>query len=200
MWFRRRPPTKPLRETDPEYTKKEGADSAPNLPRRVNLAGSSARISPLRSTQLGGPAPEKPAQRHSSPRFHQALPQIPTQIEPLLFEVDPTLSSWLWAAAQTRDLSPEALVAELLLRGLEQQAQRDRIETVLTALTPRECEVVQLAARGLTNQQIAEALVISPETVKTHVRHALEKLGLHSKVDLRLLLREGKIRWWKRSE
>jgi RNA polymerase sigma factor (sigma-70 family) len=106
----------------------------------------------------------------------------------------------LWTAAQARDLAPEELVAELLLRGLEQQAQRDRIEATLAALTPREREVVQLAARGLTNQQIAEALVISPETVKTHVRHALEKLGLQSKVDLRLLLLEGKVRWWKRNE
>jgi RNA polymerase sigma factor (sigma-70 family) len=134
------------------------------------------------------------------PPVRQRPPQTPPRAEPLLFEVDPTLSSWLWTAAQARNLTPEELVAELLLRGLEQQAQRDRIEAVLAGLTPREREVVQLTARGLTNQQIAEALVISSETVKTHVRRALEKLGLQSKVDLRLLLLEGRVRWWKRNE
>jgi len=47
-----------------------------------------------------------------------------------------------------------------------------------------------LTLSGLTNRQIAAALVISPETVKTHLRHTLEKFELRSKADLRLLLRD----------
>ena len=63
-----------------------------------------------------------------------------------------------------------------------------RAETALASLSPREQQVTLLTLQGLTNRQIATMLVISPETVKTHVRHALEKFGLHSKDELRLLL------------
>ncbi len=48
-------------------------------------------------------------------------------------------------------------------------------------LTPRELEVARLIAQGLTNREIAEALVVSPETVKTHVAHILRKLELRSR-------------------
>lgn len=50
--------------------------------------------------------------------------------------------------------------------------------------------MARLTARGQTNCQIAHALRIAPETVKSHVRNTLNKFGLHSKADLRLLLKE----------
>ena len=46
------------------------------------------------------------------------------------------------------------------------------------ALTPRERDVAALIADGRTNRAIADALVISPATVKDHVHHILEKTGL----------------------
>jgi DNA-binding NarL/FixJ family response regulator len=51
-------------------------------------------------------------------------------------------------------------------------------------LTPREREVVSLVARGLTNPDIAERLVISPATSKTHVSRAMLKLGAHDRAQL----------------
>jgi non-specific serine/threonine protein kinase len=51
-------------------------------------------------------------------------------------------------------------------------------------LTSRERDVVRLLAQGCTNREIAEALVISRGTVRTHVAHVLEKLDLHSRVEL----------------
>ena len=51
-------------------------------------------------------------------------------------------------------------------------------------LTPREREVAQLAARGLSNRQIAEALVITERTAANHLQHSLEKLDLHSRTQL----------------
>jgi two-component system, NarL family, response regulator NreC len=51
-------------------------------------------------------------------------------------------------------------------------------------LTAREREVLECIARGLTNRQIAEELFVSVNTVETHRRHLLEKLGVHSRAGL----------------
>jgi DNA-binding NarL/FixJ family response regulator len=44
-------------------------------------------------------------------------------------------------------------------------------------LTPREAEVLSLVARGLSNREIAESLVVSEATVKTHINHVFSKIG-----------------------
>jgi DNA-binding NarL/FixJ family response regulator len=48
------------------------------------------------------------------------------------------------------------------------------------ALTTREAEILRCCAAGLTQPAIARRLVLSPHTVRTHVRNLLAKLGLHS--------------------
>jgi ATP/maltotriose-dependent transcriptional regulator MalT len=63
------------------------------------------------------------------------------------------------------------------LGGLRTRAVRD--PTAL--LSPREFEVLGLIARGYRNQEIATALVLSLSTVKVHVRHIFEKLGVRSR-------------------
>ena len=55
-------------------------------------------------------------------------------------------------------------------------------------LTPREEEVLDLLAEGLSNQDIAEALVISVKTVKTHVSNILQKLHLSNRQEARFWL------------
>ncbi|GLY26809.1 response regulator transcription factor [Kineosporia sp. NBRC 101731] len=52
----------------------------------------------------------------------------------------------------------------------------------LKALTPREIEVLKLIAEGMSNVEIAEAMVVSRETVKTHVSRILTKLDLRDRV------------------
>jgi DNA-binding NarL/FixJ family response regulator len=57
-------------------------------------------------------------------------------------------------------------------------------------LSARELEVVRLVGRGLSNQEIADALVFSLATVKTHVRHLLQKLNLRDRVHAVVLAHE----------
>jgi DNA-binding NarL/FixJ family response regulator len=60
------------------------------------------------------------------------------------------------------------------------------------ALTDREREVLVLVAKGLSNQQIADSLVISERTARTHVSNILSKLGVASRTQAALLaIREG---------
>jgi DNA-binding NarL/FixJ family response regulator len=53
----------------------------------------------------------------------------------------------------------------------------------LTDLTPREIEVLQCLADGLTNQAIGQRLYLSPNTVGNHLQRAMAKLGAHSKLE-----------------
>jgi DNA-binding NarL/FixJ family response regulator len=105
-------------------------------------------------------------------------------------DVGDDLAERLEHLARARGETPEGLAGDLLRRALEQEAHRRQAEAALAGLTPRQREVARLAASGRTNRQIARELWLSPETVKTHLRRALEHFDLHSKTELRLLLRD----------
>ena len=79
----------------------------------------------------------------------------------------------------------EALLAPTITRRLIAEFARLRPRQVrpesLSELTPRETEILGLVAEGLSNGEIATRLVLSDETVKTHVSHVLRKLGLRDR-------------------
>jgi len=82
----------------------------------------------------------------------------------------------------------EALFAPTVLQRLVAHYVRRpptgvaRLDGPLSDLSEREAEVLRLVGRGLSNAEIADELVISTATVKTHVRHVLQKLGLRDRV------------------
>lgn len=61
-------------------------------------------------------------------------------------------------------------------------------------LSPREREVLDMLSRGLTGEDVARALVLSPETIRTHVRNAMDKLEAHTRVHaIAIALRSGEL-------
>lgn len=90
--------------------------------------------------------------------------------------------------------SGDALIAPSVTKRLIGEfAGRPESKTVdgLDDLTEREREVLAQVARGLSNQEIAEALFVSETTVKTHVSHILTKLHLRDRVQAVVLAYES---------
>lgn len=62
-------------------------------------------------------------------------------------------------------------------------------------LSPREAEILELLATGHTGEQVAEGLVLSPETIRTHIRNAMSKLGARTRTEAVVrALERGEIR------
>jgi DNA-binding CsgD family transcriptional regulator len=84
------------------------------------------------------------------------------------------------AFAEGMTLDEDAVVAYVeRARG-----ERKRPSAGWQSLTPTESEIVRLAASGLTNREIAEKLIMGAETVKTHLSHIYDKLGVRSRAAL----------------
>ena len=90
----------------------------------------------------------------------------------------------------------ESLLAPAITRRLIEQFVRrpppgSAKPPQLEELTERELDVLMLLARGLSNAEIAEELVLTEATVKTHVTHILTKLGLRDRVQAVVLAYES---------
>jgi DNA-binding NarL/FixJ family response regulator len=101
----------------------------------------------------------------------------------------------------TKDLSPEALLRAIrgtqrgelaMSRRYAARAIRHFVESarragggsgVIAGLSPRENDVLRMLAEGLTDREIAAALVISPRTVETHVSNVLHKLNVRKRAE-----------------
>jgi DNA-binding NarL/FixJ family response regulator len=95
------------------------------------------------------------------------------------------------AAAVRIVASGEALLAPAVTRAVVEEFARRPVPkepaalpAVLSELTPREREVLDLLARGLSNPEICAQLVITEATAKTHVARILQKLGLRDRVQV----------------
>jgi DNA-binding NarL/FixJ family response regulator len=90
----------------------------------------------------------------------------------------------------------DALIAPAVTRSVIEEFVRrapapSAPAPALDGLTEREREVLELLARGMSNAEIADRLVVSAGTVKTHVAHVLGKLGLRDRVQAVILAYES---------
>lgn len=75
-------------------------------------------------------------------------------------------------------------VAQMLITEFLTEVTAGEHGETYESLTPREKEVLNLLARGMTNPQVAESLVISVRTVETHRAHIMDKLGFRDRSSL----------------
>jgi len=127
----------------------------------------------LRET-MGAPLP-----LHERPFYERTIAQARTMLGEQAFAA---------ACTQGRTMSPEQILAS---PGGIIQPPQETVQTPLSSnhpsfsypagLTQRELEVLRLVAKGLTNAQIANQLIVSPHTIHTHVRSILSKLAVTSR-------------------
>ncbi|HYV02518.1 MAG TPA: response regulator transcription factor, partial [Actinomycetota bacterium] len=87
------------------------------------------------------------------------------------------------AAAAGEILVDRVALARLLPQVARERERRRDAQLLLSQLTDRERQILTLLSEGLRNDDIAARLFISPQTVQTHVRNLLGKLGVHSKLE-----------------
>jgi len=90
-------------------------------------------------------------------------------------------------------LVPPAMLRGLLARIFRQRDEQDQALRAVSRLTRREREVLALLAEGADNDTIAQALVISPQTARTHIQNVLAKLGVHSRLEAAMFVTQNGI-------
>ena len=91
------------------------------------------------------------------------------------------------------DAVREAAAGRSVLSPEVQQRLVARMTSPATALSPRESEILEALAGGATNRQVAKALFISESTVKTHLVHLYEKLGVDNRTAALRVARERRL-------
>ena len=80
-------------------------------------------------------------------------------------------------------LVPPRMLGPLLAGLLRRKKEQDFAHSRISNLTRREREVLALLSEGADNEGIARALVISPQTARTHIQNILSKLSVHSRLE-----------------
>ncbi len=132
------------------------------------------------------------AQRNEETAARVGLAMATEVLDPFVIAVRaaPQLGAFIAGQRQWRSRFQRLLVASCdssLARTLGLSVPREARGP--TALSPREAEVHELLAQGMTNEEIAKLLYISLSTTKVHVKHIYDKLGVRSRLEAARALR-----------
>ncbi len=97
------------------------------------------------------------------------------------------------AVAAGEALASPSVTRRLIERFVDAPGPASKHPPQLDELTPREREVLELIARGLSNSELAQRLYLSEKTIKTHVGRILMKLGIRDRVQAVILAYEAGI-------
>lgn len=120
------------------------------------------------------------------------------QRAPRTFQLSVETMRSLEELAQRAQSTPEEVASVLLGDAMLKQEAHAQNWALWQTLTPREQEVAALVCHHYTTRQIAAKLHISPETVKTHVEHILEKFHISDRNTLRVMLSDWDFSAWNR--
>jgi ATP/maltotriose-dependent transcriptional regulator MalT len=115
---------------------------------------------------------------------------------PRVFLQDEELVAVIRDVAQQQHRAEADVMADLTKIGLNQFLNQTELEARWASLSHREQQVVALICLGYRNHEIAQTLVIAPETVKTHLQRVFDKFNLRSRKELRLALKNWDFREW----
>jgi ATP/maltotriose-dependent transcriptional regulator MalT len=102
--------------------------------------------------------------------------------------------------ARQQRRAEEEVIADFTKVGLKQFLTQNEMESRWASLSHREQQVVALICLGYRNYEIAQTLVIAPETVKTHLQRIFDKFHLRSSKELRLALKDWDFGdWWEKN-
>jgi ATP/maltotriose-dependent transcriptional regulator MalT len=134
-------------------------------------------------------------------RLRQLLEKKKGDDEPRIFLQDEEIITLVRNVAQKQGRSEEEIISDFTKAGWDQLQQETEIVERWSSLSRREQQVVALICLGCRNYQIAEILVIAPETVKTHLQNIFAKFNLRSGKELRLILKDWNFaEWWEQNQ
>jgi ATP/maltotriose-dependent transcriptional regulator MalT len=135
-------------------------------------------------------------------RFIQSLLQKKnTTEESRVFLQDEELIAVIQDVARQQKRPEEEVVADFTKVGINQFLTQHELEDRWSSLSHREQQVVALVCLGYRNYEIAEALVIAPDTVKSHLQRIFNKFDLHSSRELRVALKNWDfLEWWAQNQ
>ena len=114
-----------------------------------------------------------------------------------VFLQDAELIAAIRDVAKQQRRAEEEVIADFTKVGLKQFLTQHEMQDRWSSLSHREQQVVALICLGYRNYEIAQTLVIAPETVKAHLQHIFDKFHLRSSKELRLALKDWDFRdWW----
>lgn len=99
----------------------------------------------------------------------------------LIAVVFASVGVWLGLTMTSRSAKPVTVVKEVPVPARE-PGPVDAAKLRELGITPRELEILGLIARGMSTREIAAALFVSENTVKTHASHLLDKLGVNRRI------------------
>ena len=134
-------------------------------------------------------------------RLRQFLEMKKGDGESRIFLQDEEIVALVRKIARQQGRSEEEIITDFTKAGWDQLQQKNEMVERWNLLSHREQQVVALICLGYRNYQIAETLVIAPETVKTHLQNIFAKFNLRSSKELRLILKEWNFaEWWEQNQ